>query len=112
MAPGQGLKPWREVLAPHEDVATGDFSASEFAADLHMIAFAPAVRTCLAEAAWNTCRTERAAAESCVPRGAAWGAEPLLGGAIRDGGRNRTAPVAHPTVQLGLRMIVSARSTS
>jgi predicted AAA+ superfamily ATPase len=35
----QGLKPWREVLAPHEDVATGNFSASEFAADLHMVAF-------------------------------------------------------------------------
>jgi predicted AAA+ superfamily ATPase len=35
---GQGLKPWREVLAPHEDVATGNFSASEFAADLHMVA--------------------------------------------------------------------------
>jgi len=36
--PGQGLKPWREVLAPHDDVATGNFSASEFAADLHMVA--------------------------------------------------------------------------
>src|SRR6266540_1040029 len=35
---GQGLKPWREVLAPHEDVATGNFSASEFAADLHVVA--------------------------------------------------------------------------
>lgn len=37
---GQGLKPWREVLAPHDDVASGNFSASEFAADLHMVAFA------------------------------------------------------------------------
>lgn len=37
---GQGLKPWREVLAPHDDVATGNFSSSEFAADLHMVAFA------------------------------------------------------------------------
>ncbi len=37
---GQGLKPWREVLRPHDDVATGNFSASEFAADLHMVAFA------------------------------------------------------------------------
>ena len=36
---GQGLKPWREVLPPHDDVATGNFSASEFAADLHMVAF-------------------------------------------------------------------------
>lgn len=35
---GQGLKPWREVLTPHEDVATGNFSASEFAADLHVVA--------------------------------------------------------------------------
>jgi predicted AAA+ superfamily ATPase len=34
----QGLKPWREVLAPHDDVATGNFSASEFAADLHVVA--------------------------------------------------------------------------
>ena len=39
-AAGQGLKPWREVLAPHHDVATGNFSSSEFAADLHMVAFA------------------------------------------------------------------------
>ena len=36
----QGLKPWREVLQPHDDVATGNFSSSEFAADLHMVAFA------------------------------------------------------------------------
>ena len=36
--PGAGLKPWREVLRPHDDVATGNFSASEFAADLHMVA--------------------------------------------------------------------------
>lgn len=37
---GQGLKPWRDVLAPHDDVATGNFSSSEFAADLHVVAFA------------------------------------------------------------------------
>jgi predicted AAA+ superfamily ATPase len=43
--PGQGLKPWREVLAPHDDVATGNFSASEFAADLHMVAFGGADET-------------------------------------------------------------------
>ncbi len=36
---GQGLKPWREVLAPHDDVAKGNFKASEFAADLHLVAF-------------------------------------------------------------------------
>ncbi len=33
-----GLKPWREVLPPHEDVATGNFHASEFAADLYKVA--------------------------------------------------------------------------
>ena len=34
-----GLKPWREVLRPQDDVATGTFHASEFAADLHKVAF-------------------------------------------------------------------------
>ncbi|MEU4608694.1 Swt1 family HEPN domain-containing protein [Kribbella sp. NPDC023972] len=34
---GKGLKPWREVITPHVDVISGDFSASEFAADLHMV---------------------------------------------------------------------------
>lgn len=33
-----GLKPWREVLQPHTDVATGNFHASEFAADLFKVA--------------------------------------------------------------------------
>lgn len=33
-----GLRPWREVLPPHEDVATGNLAASEFAADLHKVA--------------------------------------------------------------------------
>lgn len=33
-----GLLPWREVLQPHEDVATGNFQASEFAADLYKVA--------------------------------------------------------------------------
>jgi predicted AAA+ superfamily ATPase len=33
-----GLKPWREVLQPHSDVATANYNASEFAADLHMVA--------------------------------------------------------------------------
>ena len=32
---GLGLKPWREVIRPHPDVASGNFSASEFAADLY-----------------------------------------------------------------------------
>jgi hypothetical protein len=35
---GDGLTPWREVLPPHDDVATGDFQASEFAADLYKVA--------------------------------------------------------------------------
>lgn len=34
---GTGLKSWRDVLRPHEDVATGNYSASEFAADLYMV---------------------------------------------------------------------------
>lgn len=34
----QGLRPWREVLPPHHDVATGNFHASEFAADLYKVA--------------------------------------------------------------------------
>lgn len=34
-----GLKPWRDVLPPHDDVATGNFAASEFAADLYKVAF-------------------------------------------------------------------------
>lgn len=33
-----GLKPWREVLPPHDEVATGNFHASEFAADLYKVA--------------------------------------------------------------------------
>ncbi|MFH5230658.1 Swt1 family HEPN domain-containing protein [Antrihabitans spumae] len=33
-----GLKPWREVLRPHDDVASGNFHAAEFAADLSMVA--------------------------------------------------------------------------
>lgn len=32
-----GLRPWREVLRPHDDVATGNFQAAEFAADLHKV---------------------------------------------------------------------------
>lgn len=35
-----GLKPWREILPPHEDVATGNFQAAEFAADLYKVAMA------------------------------------------------------------------------
>ena len=32
-----GLKPWREVILPHQDVASGNFRASEFAADLYYV---------------------------------------------------------------------------
>lgn len=39
ITPGSaGLRPWREVLAPHDDVATGNFQAAEFAADLYKVA--------------------------------------------------------------------------
>ena len=36
--PGTGLKPWREVIAPHRDVASDRYNAAEFAADLHQVA--------------------------------------------------------------------------
>jgi predicted AAA+ superfamily ATPase len=32
-----GLKPWREIITPHPDVAAGKLEAAEFAADLHMV---------------------------------------------------------------------------
>lgn len=35
--PGTGLRPWRDVIRPHDDVARGEFTASEFAADLHLV---------------------------------------------------------------------------
>src|SRR3954470_21313246 len=35
---GGGLRPWREVLQPHDDVASGNFQAGEFAADLYKVA--------------------------------------------------------------------------
>ena len=34
---GTALKPWREVIVPHEDVAKGNFSQAEFAADLWQV---------------------------------------------------------------------------
>ncbi|MBQ1122215.1 DUF499 domain-containing protein [Streptomyces sp. B15] len=34
----EGLRPWRDVLVPHTDVAQGDFNASEFAANLAQVA--------------------------------------------------------------------------
>ena len=36
-SPRAGLKPWREVIAPHADVLRGRFSVAEFAADLYQV---------------------------------------------------------------------------
>jgi len=36
-SPKAGLRPWREVIRPHEDVATGRFAVAEFAADLELV---------------------------------------------------------------------------
>lgn len=44
VAAGQGMKPWREVIRPHDDVASGRFTASEFAADLYQVAFDKSMR--------------------------------------------------------------------
>lgn len=34
---GSGLKPWREVVVPHKDVASGRYQQAEFAADLWQV---------------------------------------------------------------------------
>jgi len=34
---GNGLKPWREVVSPHKDVASGRYQQAEFAADLWQV---------------------------------------------------------------------------
>lgn len=34
----ENLPPWREVISPHPDVASDNFNAAEFAADLHTVA--------------------------------------------------------------------------
>jgi predicted AAA+ superfamily ATPase len=36
--PLKGLTPWREVITPHADVASGRFEQAEFAADLYQVA--------------------------------------------------------------------------
>jgi len=36
--PAAGLRPWREVIVPHDDVARGRFDLAEFAADLSLVA--------------------------------------------------------------------------
>lgn len=35
--PSGNLKPWREVVTPHRDVASGRYQQAEFAADLHQV---------------------------------------------------------------------------
>ena len=35
--PEAGLKPWREVITPHDDVAKGRYMEAEFAADLNLV---------------------------------------------------------------------------
>jgi predicted AAA+ superfamily ATPase len=35
--PAGNLRPWREVVMPHHDVATGQYQQAEFAADLHQV---------------------------------------------------------------------------
>ena len=35
--PAGGLKPWRELITPHPDVASGRYQQAEFAADLHQV---------------------------------------------------------------------------
>ena len=36
-APKAGLKPWREIINPHEDVRSGRYQQAEFAADIHNV---------------------------------------------------------------------------
>ncbi|MHB1534039.1 MAG: Swt1 family HEPN domain-containing protein [Acidimicrobiales bacterium] len=36
--PAAGLKPWREVITPHDDVSRGKFNVAEFAANLSQVA--------------------------------------------------------------------------
>jgi len=35
--PAAGLSPWREIIMPHPDVASGRYQQAEFAADLHQV---------------------------------------------------------------------------
>jgi predicted AAA+ superfamily ATPase len=35
--PASGLRPWREIVTPHPDVASGQYQQAEFAADLHQV---------------------------------------------------------------------------
>lgn len=38
LSPGRTLKPWRQVIQPHEDVRSGRFFMAKFAADLYQVA--------------------------------------------------------------------------
>jgi len=35
--PASGLRPWRDIIEPHVDVASGNYQQAEFAADLHQV---------------------------------------------------------------------------
>lgn len=35
--PAEGLSPWRDIIEPHEDVASGNYQNAEFAADLYQV---------------------------------------------------------------------------
>jgi hypothetical protein len=35
--PSGNLRPWRDVVTPHRDVASGEYQQAEFAADLHQV---------------------------------------------------------------------------
>lgn len=35
--PATGLAPWRDIIEPHDDVASGNYQQAEFAADLHQV---------------------------------------------------------------------------
>ncbi|MBK8205305.1 MAG: DUF499 domain-containing protein [Planctomycetes bacterium] len=37
ISPQKGLKPWRDIIAPHQDVAEGNYRQAEFAADLAQV---------------------------------------------------------------------------
>src|SRR5207247_8673747 len=47
-----GLKPWREVVTPHPDVASGRYQQAEFAADLWQVyrsSFSPEIRKAVSD---------------------------------------------------------------
>ena len=44
-AAAAGLKPWREIVTPHKDVASGRYQQAEFAADLWQVHLGEGLRT-------------------------------------------------------------------